>query len=111
MILLRLTQSSVGVDRYRIEVALEGDGFSRLTATSEFNIGAQIGFFAVLHSWGQNLLFHPHLHCLIPAGGLSPDHTRWIHPRYHFFLRWVYSVGSFAASSSMLSNDDFNNAN
>jgi predicted RNA-binding Zn-ribbon protein involved in translation (DUF1610 family) len=50
------------------------------------HLGAQIGFFAVLHSWGQNLLFHPHLHCLIPAGGLSPNHTRWIHPRYPFFL-------------------------
>ena len=50
------------------------------------HLGAHIGFFAVLHSWGQNLLFHPHLHCLIPAGGLSPDHTRWIHPRYSFFL-------------------------
>jgi hypothetical protein len=50
------------------------------------HLGAQIGFFAVLHSWGQNLLFHPHIHCLIPAGGLSSDHTRWIHPRYPFFL-------------------------
>lgn len=50
------------------------------------HLGAHIGFFAVLHSWGQNLLFHPHLHCLIPAGGLSPDHARWIHPRYSFFL-------------------------
>ncbi len=45
-----------------------------------------LGCAAQLHSWGQNLLFHPHLHCLIPAGGLSPDHTRWIHPRYPFFL-------------------------
>jgi hypothetical protein len=50
------------------------------------HLGAQIGFFAVLHSWGQNLLFHPHLHCLIPAGGLSPDHSRWIHPPASFFL-------------------------
>jgi hypothetical protein len=50
------------------------------------HLGAQIGFFAVLHSWGQNLLFHPHLHCLIPAGGLSPDHTRWIHSPEAFFL-------------------------
>jgi hypothetical protein len=50
------------------------------------HLGAQIGFFAVLHSWGQNLLFHPHIHCVIPSGGLSPDGTRWIHPRYHFFL-------------------------
>jgi hypothetical protein len=36
------------------------------------------GFFAVLHSWGQNLHFHPHLHCVVPAGGLSADHERWI---------------------------------
>jgi putative transposase len=40
----------------------------------------------VLHTWGQNLLFHPHIHCVIPSGGLSPDGTRWIHPRYPFFL-------------------------
>jgi predicted Zn-ribbon and HTH transcriptional regulator len=50
------------------------------------HLGAQIGFLSVLHTWGQNLLAHPHIHCLIPAGGLSPDHTRWIHPRYPFFL-------------------------
>ena len=50
------------------------------------HLGAEIDFFAALHSWGQNLLFHPHLHCVIPAGGLAPDHTRWIHPRYPLFL-------------------------
>lgn len=50
------------------------------------HLGAQIGFLSVLHTWGQNLLHHPHVHCLIPAGGLSPEHTRWIHPRYPFFL-------------------------
>jgi len=50
------------------------------------HLGAEIGFLSVLHTWGQNLLAHPHLHCLIPAGGLSPDHTQWIHPRYPFFL-------------------------
>lgn len=50
------------------------------------HLGAQIGFFAVLHSWGQNLLFHPHIHCVIPSGGLAPDGKRWIHPRYPFFL-------------------------
>jgi len=50
------------------------------------HLGAQIGFFAVLHTWGQNLLFHPHIHCVIPSGGLSPDGKRWIHPRYNFFL-------------------------
>jgi hypothetical protein len=39
-----------------------------------------------LHTWGQNLRHHPHIHCVIPAGGLSPDHRRWIHPRYRFLL-------------------------
>ena len=37
------------------------------------HLGAEIGFFAVLHRWGQNLQFHPHLHCVVPGGGLSPD--------------------------------------
>jgi transposase-like zinc-binding protein/putative transposase len=41
---------------------------------------------SVLHTWGQNLLHHPHVHCVIPAGGLSADHQRWVHPRYPFFL-------------------------
>ena len=50
------------------------------------HLGAQIGFLSVLHTWGQNLLHHPHIHCVIPSGGLSPDHTRWVHPRYPFFL-------------------------
>lgn len=50
------------------------------------HLGAQIGFFAVLHSWGQNLLFHPHLHSVVPGGGLSPDGTRWIPCRPAFFL-------------------------
>jgi hypothetical protein len=50
------------------------------------HLGAQIGFFAVLHSWGQNLLFHPHLHCVVPGGGISPDGKRWIPCRPGFFL-------------------------
>lgn len=50
------------------------------------HLGAEIGFLSVLHTWGQNLLHHPHLHCVIPAGGLSPDHQSWVHPRYPFFL-------------------------
>ena len=50
------------------------------------HLGAEIGFLSVLHTWGQNLLHHPHVHCVIPAGGLSPDGTQWIHPRYPFFL-------------------------
>ena len=50
------------------------------------HLGAEIGFFSVLHSWTQKLEFHPHVHCVVPAGGLSADHTRWIKPRYDFFL-------------------------
>jgi hypothetical protein len=50
------------------------------------HLGADIGFLSVLHTWGQNLQAHPHVHCVIPAGGLSPDHSRWIHPKYPFFL-------------------------
>lgn len=50
------------------------------------HLGAEIGFLSVLHTWGQTLQHHPHVHCVIPAGGLSPDHQRWIHPRYRFFV-------------------------
>lgn len=49
-------------------------------------LGAHIGFLAVLHTWNQRLLHHPHLHCLIPAGGLSPDYSRWVRCRRRFFL-------------------------
>jgi hypothetical protein len=50
------------------------------------HLGAEIGFFGILHTWGQNLLFHPHIHCVIPGGGIAADHSQWIHPRYPFFL-------------------------
>lgn len=50
------------------------------------HLGAQIGFFGILHTWGQNLLHHPHVHYAIPAGGLAPDRSHWVHPRYPFFL-------------------------
>ena len=51
------------------------------------HLGAEIGILSILHTWGQNLLAHPHIHCVIPAGGISPDHSRWVHPRYPgFFL-------------------------
>jgi hypothetical protein len=50
------------------------------------HLGAEIGAISILHTWGQNLLLHPHVHCVIPAGGISPDHTRWVRRRYPFFL-------------------------
>jgi Putative transposase len=49
-------------------------------------LGARIGFLALLHTWGQNLLHHPHLHCVVPGGGISPDGKRWIACRPGFFL-------------------------
>src|SRR5262245_21776048 len=49
-------------------------------------LGAQISFFAVLHSWGQNLLFHPHLHWVVPGGGPSPDGQQWVSCHSGFFL-------------------------
>ena len=50
------------------------------------HLGAALGFLSVLHTWGQTLLHHPHVHCVVPAGGLSPDGTRWVHARPSFFL-------------------------
>lgn len=50
------------------------------------HLGAEIGFFSVLHTWSQKLGLHPHVHCVIPAGGLSLDHTRWVKAPNRFFL-------------------------
>jgi hypothetical protein len=50
------------------------------------HLGAELGFFAVLHTWGQTLLHHPHLHCVVTGGGLSADGSRWITCRPNFFL-------------------------
>ena len=55
-------------------------------AANPKRLGARIGFLAVLHTWGQNLMHHPHVHCVVPAGGPSPDGTRWVHGRADFFL-------------------------
>jgi len=57
------------------------------TAADPRLLGASIGFVAVLHTWGQNLHLHPHLHCVVPGGGISPDGSRWIAcPKSTFFL-------------------------
>ena len=48
--------------------------------------GAEIGFFSVLHTWNQRLQHHPHIHCVLAAGGLAPDHSHWISSRPSFFL-------------------------
>lgn len=58
----------------------------RTIAADPRHLGAEIGFFAVLHTWGSTLVHHPHLHCVVPGGGLSIDGSRWIACRPGFFL-------------------------
>ena len=72
-------------DVYNLLFRAVADTLLEVGANPE-HLGAEIGFFGILHTWGQNLLFHPHLHCVIPGGGLSPDHSHWIHPKFPFFL-------------------------
>jgi Putative transposase/Transposase zinc-binding domain len=61
-------------------------GTLRTIAADPKHLGAEIGFFAVLHTWGSNLLHHPHLHCVVSGGGLSSDGTAWIACQARFFL-------------------------
>jgi len=58
----------------------------RTIAADPKHLGAEIGLMAVLHTWGQSLLHHPHLHCVVPGGGLAPDGSRWVACRPGFFL-------------------------
>ena len=71
----------------------------RTIAADPKHLGAELGFFAVLHTWGQTLTHHPHLHCVIPGGGLSPDGHRWIPCRKGFFLPSAFSPVCSAACS------------
>ena len=58
----------------------------RVIAADPRHLGAEIGGLAVLHSWGQAMQHHPHVHCIVPGGGLSPDRTRWVACPPGFFL-------------------------
>src|SRR5258705_2524994 len=58
----------------------------RAVARNPAHLGAEIGFFSVLHTWNQKLQLHPHVHCVVPAGGRSRDHARWIRSHPRFFL-------------------------
>jgi hypothetical protein len=56
-------------------------------AANRRHLGAAIGFLSILHTWGQTLVRHPHVHCVVPTGGFSPDRRRWVFPKYAgFFL-------------------------
>ena len=61
------------------------DSLSQLAADPK-HLGAEVGFLAVLHTWGQTLTLHPHVHCVVPGGGLSLDGERWVSCRPGFFL-------------------------
>ena len=58
----------------------------RTIAADPEHLGAEIGFLSILHTWGQNLLHHPHVHCVVPGGGIAADGSRWIGCRPGFFL-------------------------
>jgi len=73
---------------YTMLLRLSAETLMEVARNPKF-LGAEIGFFSVLHSWTQQLKHHPHVHCVVPAGGLSFDHERWVpaDPRYRFFCR------------------------
>jgi len=79
-------------------------------AANPKRLGARIGFLSVLHTWGQTLEHHPHVHCVVPAGGLSPDGERWVPARTDFFLpvRVLSKVfrAKFVAELKRLWSDD-----
>ena len=70
---------------YRLLLQASADTLLEVAANPK-HLGATIGLLCILHTWGQNLLHHPHVHCLVPAGGISPDQTRWIHSRPNFLV-------------------------
>jgi hypothetical protein len=75
---------------YSLLFRAAADTLLEVTADPQW-LGAEVGFLSVLHSWGQNLQFHPHLHCILPSGGISADHQRWVHPRHAFLPAKVLS--------------------
>jgi Transposase zinc-binding domain/Putative transposase len=78
-------------------------------AANPKRLGALIGFLSVLHTWGQTLQPHPHIHCVVPGGGLSPDQQRWIHSQQSFFLpvRVLSRVFRGKARAMTLTHEEF----
>jgi hypothetical protein len=70
---------------YSILIKSAGKSLMEL-AMDDKHLGASIGVTSVLHTWGQNLSFHPHVHCIVPGGGLSKDNLRFIQSSKKFFL-------------------------
>jgi putative transposase/transposase-like zinc-binding protein len=76
----------------------------REVAADPRHLGAEIGLLSILHTWGQTLVRHPHVHCVVPAGGFSPDQQRWIQPKHAGFFLPVKPLsrvfrGKFVAAS------------
>ena len=84
--------AAIGAIAYQNKAAVYGLLFTAAAealttiAVDPKHLGAEIGVTAVLHTWGQNLDHHPHVHCIVPGGGISPDRTRWVRCRPGFFL-------------------------
>jgi hypothetical protein len=84
--------AAVGAIAYQNKAVVYGLLFSAAAealttiAADPKHLGAAIGVTAVLHTWGQNLDHHPHVHCIVPGGGISPDRARWVRCHPGFFL-------------------------
>jgi Putative transposase/Transposase zinc-binding domain len=84
--------AAIGAIAYHNKAKLYGLLFSAAAETlatiaaDPKHLGATVGTTMVLHTWGQNLDHHPHVHCIVPSGGISPDGERWVHCRPNFFL-------------------------
>lgn len=70
---------------YGILLQTSAETLREVAATPKY-LGAEIAILSVLHTWGQNLQHHPHVHCVVPGGGISPDESHWMHCRDGFFL-------------------------
>jgi hypothetical protein len=70
---------------YALLMRISAETLQTIAANSKW-LGAEIGVTAVLHTWGQAMTHHPHVHCVVPGGGLSPDRSRWVACRPGFFL-------------------------
>lgn len=70
---------------YRLLFHASAAALTQVAAQRKY-LGAQTGFLSILHTWGQTLGRHPHIHCVVPAGGPSPEHDRWVHPLRSDFL-------------------------
>jgi len=80
---------------YSILFRSVNETLQELAATSRY-LGASIGFIAVLHTWGQNLIDHPHIHCIVPAGGLSRDGKQWVRCKEQFLFPFAVMRKLFA---------------